>query len=259
MWQLNALCRHGLNWHWRASYTHSTYAGPDWMRACSAVNRTDARRRPLTFDHRARPYMLTTNNVCKPWQSPAGCGPPNRDCVSVGRKMFRSTFIPNITTHRRVEGDRSCTGTNRDRRGEHSRSSSFSVPAQRTAMLRMWKRKNGAASTYRKLADVLSKCDRQNLVDEIGKLVDISTSVISGATETDNRSSIGKPQCWCTSVFLTVQIRMLLLMHCSTSSIWSYLPLAVIRLRHIGVTAPPILCCTALCSQALILYQRDYS
>ena len=95
----------------------------------------------------------------------------------------------------------------------------FSVPAQRTAMLRMWKRKNGAASTYRNLADVLSKCDRQNLVDEIGKLVDISTSVISGATETDNRSSIGKPQCWCTSVFLTVQIRMLLLMHCSTSSI----------------------------------------
>ena len=93
----------------------------------------------------------------------------------------------------------------------------FSIPAQRMAMLRMWKRKNGAASTYRKLADVLSMCDRRNLVDEIGKLVR-STSVISGAAGTDSTlctTSVGEPQCWCTSVL------MLLSIHCSiaTSSI----------------------------------------
>ena len=69
-----------------------------------------------------------------------------------------------------------------------------SVPAQRIAMLRTWKQKNGAASTYRKLADVLSMCGRQNLVDEIGKLVR-SVSVISGAAGTVSTSSIGEP--WC--------------------------------------------------------------
>ena len=79
----------------------------------------------------------------------------------------------------------------------------FSVPAQRLAMLRMWKRKNGAASTYRKLADVLSMCDRQNLVDEIDKLVRslTCTSVISGAAGTDSTLSIGEPLCWCTLLY----------------------------------------------------------
>ena len=79
----------------------------------------------------------------------------------------------------------------------------FSVPAQRIAMLRMWKRKNGAASTYRKLADVLSKCDRQNLVDEIGKLCTCRISTLSGAAETDSTSSIGEPLYCCTCVFRT--------------------------------------------------------
>ena len=67
-----------------------------------------------------------------------------------------------------------------------------SVPAQRIAMLRIWKQKNGAASTYRKLAATFSECDRQDLVDEIGKLV---TSVISGAAGTtdESTSSIGNP------------------------------------------------------------------
>ena len=73
----------------------------------------------------------------------------------------------------------------------------FSVPAQRISMLWIWKQKNGAASTYRKLAEVFSECDRQDLVDEIGKLV--ITSVIScaaGSTGTtdENTSSIGEPQ-----------------------------------------------------------------
>ena len=59
-------------------------------------------------------------------------------------------------------------------------------------MLRIWKQKNGAASTYRKLAVAFSECDRQDLVDEIGKLV---TSVISGEAGTTDKStsSIGNP------------------------------------------------------------------
>ena len=69
-----------------------------------------------------------------------------------------------------------------------------SVPVQRIAMLRIWKQKNGAGGTYRKLAEVFSECDRQDLVDEIGKLV---TSVISGAAGTtdESTSSIGEPHC----------------------------------------------------------------
>ena len=66
-----------------------------------------------------------------------------------------------------------------------------SVPAQRIAMLRIWKQKNGAGGTYRKLADVFSKCDRQDIVDEIVQLV---TSVISGAAGDEN-TSIGEPHC----------------------------------------------------------------
>ena len=73
----------------------------------------------------------------------------------------------------------------------------FSVPAQRISMLWIWKQKNGAASTYRKLADVLSMCDRQDTIVELDKLVRSTscTSVVSGVAGTDmNTSSIGEPQ-----------------------------------------------------------------
>ena len=66
-----------------------------------------------------------------------------------------------------------------------------SVPAQRIAMLRIWKQKNGAASTYRKLTAAFSECDRQDLVDEIGKLVN-SVRGAAGTTD-ESTSSIGNP------------------------------------------------------------------
>ena len=71
----------------------------------------------------------------------------------------------------------------------------FSVPAQRISMLWIWKRKNGAASTYRKLADVLSMCDRQDTIVELDRLVrSTCTSVMSGAAGTDINTSLGEPQ-----------------------------------------------------------------
>ena len=97
----------------------------------------------------------------------------------------------------------------------------FSVPAQRIAMLRMWKRKNGAASTYRKLADVFSKCDRQNLVDKIGKLC---------------TSSIGEPLVllhMCTPYELTV-------FSCTALQLPPVSEVLLIPVRHIGATAPPL-------------------
>ena len=145
MWQLNARCRHGP-WHWRASYT-ITWPIQESILPQIAIelelamahdgSDPDGCRRLLfsaliTFwpPYTSVVYMSTNHKINVRQQSPAawgvaGSGCPYRDRVSVGRTMFRSTLVPNVTTHRRVEGDRSCTGTDTSRRGEHSRPSSY--------------------------------------------------------------------------------------------------------------------------------------
>ena len=45
------------------------------------------------------------------------------------------------------------------------------LSAQRIAMLRTWRRKNGKSATYQKLADVFRNSGRQDLVDELGELL----------------------------------------------------------------------------------------
>ena len=58
---------------------------------------------------------------------------------------------------------------------------SGSVDVQRIAMLRKWKQKKGtAACTYKKLCDVFKKCNRQDLVEEIEKLLQEATNSSTG-------------------------------------------------------------------------------
>lgn len=47
----------------------------------------------------------------------------------------------------------------------------YSVPSQRMEMLRTWKERLGTGATYRKLSDAFKMCQRQDLVDELSKLV----------------------------------------------------------------------------------------
>ena len=46
-----------------------------------------------------------------------------------------------------------------------------SLPAQRVEMLRTWRHKLGIVATYSRLADALSVCGKQDLVDTITGLV----------------------------------------------------------------------------------------
>ena len=57
----------------------------------------------------------------------------------------------------------------------------YTQPAQRLAMLRIWKKKHGILATYRSLADAFTRCGRQDLVDIVTDLVQ-ETSNTAGET-----------------------------------------------------------------------------
>lgn len=47
----------------------------------------------------------------------------------------------------------------------------LSLPRQRVSMLRTWRAKFGKAATYERLCDAFRQCHRQDLVDEVEKLL----------------------------------------------------------------------------------------
>ena len=55
-------------------------------------------------------------------------------------------------------------------------SSPYSVPAQKIAMLRKWKQKRGAKATYNRLCHVFDKCNRDDLVENVKRILAESSS-----------------------------------------------------------------------------------
>lgn len=58
--------------------------------------------------------------------------------------------------------------------------SPLSVPRQRISMLKTWKTKLGKEATYERLRDVFRQCHRQNLVDEVNRLLAGTSKLLTG-------------------------------------------------------------------------------
>ena len=54
----------------------------------------------------------------------------------------------------------------------------YSLPAQRIAMLRMWRQRQGPEATFSRLSDAFRRCGRLDLVERVSQLAERRASLI---------------------------------------------------------------------------------